>query len=137
MIWDSGLDIRSDFYNIHYLADPIRDGLDAEILILHQVHIFGGDYAIPQGSRKISWVKRVSNAMDILGLPQIYFYVGPMVMMKNQKMGKSKGNVVHFNQLDYQNQKRVIYYLSDQLDKRKTIVKWDQASKKVSRMIFA
>ncbi len=76
-------------YNIHYLVDPIRDALTTETRGKNDLHIFGGDYGIPSGVKKIPRAERIQSGMEAVGLEPVDAYIGPMLMVNGSKMSKS------------------------------------------------
>lgn len=84
-------------YNIHYLVDPVRD-ICVEDLPGIGAHLFGGDYALPNGTSRIMKADRVMRIMQLYAngsvLPDIY--VGPLLTLDGTKMSKSYGAVSIF-----------------------------------------
>lgn len=85
------------FYN--YTVDPLRDLQLAEQGNGGVIHVFGGDYGIPWGSRKAhttakSKAERIGDVALIMkpDVP-LHHFVGPILLKDGQKLAKSNGDV--------------------------------------------
>lgn len=83
-----------DTYNVHFIVDPIRDLEYGP----NTLHIFGGDYGVPQGEQKMPRVNHVAAAVEVARYYQEIehgpdFFVTPMLLDKDgRKISKSEGN---------------------------------------------
>ena len=82
-------------FNLHYMIDPIRDLFWNDYRTATSaskgadLHIFGGDYAMPHGESQVPRVERVRNVMRIVkeDIPDVF--IAPLVTWSGEKVGKS------------------------------------------------
>ena len=76
--------------NFHYLLDPLRDCVPDLHGRRADIHVFGGDYAQKYGHSRATKVERISQVARSAG-HSMQFFVGPIVVADNCKVGKSMG----------------------------------------------
>jgi hypothetical protein len=84
---------QSGRINFFYLVDPVRDLIPDGDGHITDLHIFGGDYALPWGGGdRASKAERVLRLMEGLSPIAPSTYVGPILMDGEEKVSKSTKN---------------------------------------------